>query len=211
MRGRCSHLTMRRGWSELARKAINGGLVCPGDGGSRWGRIGQEERGNQIERIRPDRRDPVVLASRGEIYGQVLATKASVRLLRGGSGVIEVPFRNHEDFERVFHLITGREASEVRVMTGPPHADYCCARPRARAGPSRSRTGACALLCGLALGFGSGRWRNSIYDCDVGVHGLASFAHVVELEAEVALDACGSRTDSRTYFTRSVPSKASVF
>ena len=42
-----------------------------------------------------------------------LATKASVRLRRGGSGVIEVPFRDHEDFERVFHLITGREVSEV--------------------------------------------------------------------------------------------------
>jgi hypothetical protein len=27
--------------------------------------------------------------------------------------VIEIPFHDHEDFERVFHLITGREASEV--------------------------------------------------------------------------------------------------
>lgn len=58
------------------------------------------------------RRDPVVQALEEDLRA-VLATKASVRLRRGGSGVIEVPFRNHEDFERVFQLITGREASEV--------------------------------------------------------------------------------------------------
>ncbi len=58
------------------------------------------------------RRDPVVRALEEDLRA-TLATKANVRLRRGGSGVIEVPFRNHEDFERVFHLITGREASEV--------------------------------------------------------------------------------------------------
>ncbi len=58
------------------------------------------------------RRDPVVEALEEDLRA-ALSTKASVRLRRGGSGVIEVPFRNHEDFERVFHLITGREASGV--------------------------------------------------------------------------------------------------
>lgn len=58
------------------------------------------------------RRDPVLQALEEDLR-VVLQTKANVRLRRGGSGVIEVPFRNHEDFERVFHLITGREASEV--------------------------------------------------------------------------------------------------
>ena len=58
------------------------------------------------------RRDPVVRALEEDLRA-ALATRASVRLRRGGSGMIEVPFRNHEDFERVFHLITGREASEV--------------------------------------------------------------------------------------------------
>jgi hypothetical protein len=57
-------------------------------------------------------RDPVVRALEEDLRA-ALATKANVRLRRGGSGVIEIPFRNHEDFERVFHLITGREASEV--------------------------------------------------------------------------------------------------
>ena len=58
------------------------------------------------------RRDPVLQALEEDLRA-VLSTKAAVRVRRGGSGVIEVPFRNHEDFERVFHLITGREVSEV--------------------------------------------------------------------------------------------------
>jgi ParB family chromosome partitioning protein len=58
------------------------------------------------------RRDPVTQALEEDLRA-ALATKASVRLRRGGSGVIEVPFRDHEDFERVFLLITGREVSEV--------------------------------------------------------------------------------------------------
>ena len=32
---------------------------------------------------------------------------------RKGKGVIEIPFLNSEDFERVFLLLTGKEASEV--------------------------------------------------------------------------------------------------
>ena len=58
------------------------------------------------------RRDPVVRALEEDLRA-TLSTRATVRLRRGGSGVIEIPFRSHEDFERVFHLITGREASEV--------------------------------------------------------------------------------------------------
>ena len=58
------------------------------------------------------RRDPVTQALEEDLRA-ALATKAIVRLRRGGSGVIEVPFRDHEDFERVFLLITGRDVSEV--------------------------------------------------------------------------------------------------
>ena len=60
----------------------------------------------------PKHRDPVLQALEEDLR-VALSTKTTVRLRRGGSGVIEVPFRNHEDFERVFRLITGREASEV--------------------------------------------------------------------------------------------------
>jgi ParB family chromosome partitioning protein len=69
-------------------------------------------RSKKTKKRRTAHRDPVVRALEEDLRA-TLATKASVRLQRGGSGVIEVPFRNHEDFERVFHIITGREASEV--------------------------------------------------------------------------------------------------
>jgi hypothetical protein len=36
-----------------------------------------------------------------------------LRRARRGKGVIEVPFLGTEDFERIFALLTGREASEV--------------------------------------------------------------------------------------------------
>ena len=94
----------------LARKAITGG----------WS-VREMERNAGVRSVKKTKRlksrtykhrDPVVRALEEDLRA-ALATKASVRLRRGGSGVIEVPFRNHEDFERVFHLITGREASEV--------------------------------------------------------------------------------------------------
>ena len=94
----------------LARKAITDG----------WS-VREMERHAGIESVKKNkkqkrrtsrRRDPVVRALEEDLRA-ALATRASVRLRRGGSGMIEVPFRNHEDFERVFHLITGREASEV--------------------------------------------------------------------------------------------------
>ena len=73
----------------------------------------ESNKSTRKSRRRPsERRDPIVRALEEDLR-VALETKASVRLRRGGSGVIEVPFRNHEDFERVFHLITGREASEV--------------------------------------------------------------------------------------------------
>ncbi len=94
----------------LARKAINEGWSVR----EMEGHAGVESvRKTKKSKRRPSKhRDPVVRALEEDLRA-ALATKASVRLRRGGSGVIEVPFRNHEDFERVFQLITGREASEV--------------------------------------------------------------------------------------------------
>jgi len=93
----------------LAREAINEGWSVR----EMEGHAGIEsEKKQQPRRRASKRRDPVVRALEEDLRA-VLATKATVRLRRGGSGVIEVPFRNHEEFERVFHLITGREASEV--------------------------------------------------------------------------------------------------
>ena len=92
----------------LAREAINQGWSVR----EMEGHAGIESEKKKPRRRTSKRRDPIVRALEEDLRA-VLATKATVRLRRGGSGVIEVPFRNHEDFERVFHLITGREASEV--------------------------------------------------------------------------------------------------
>ena len=94
----------------LARKAITDGWSVREM--ERHAGVESVKKKKKSKRHSSNRRDPVVRALEEDLRA-ALATKASVRLRRGGSGVIEVPFRNHEDFERVFHLITGREASEV--------------------------------------------------------------------------------------------------
>jgi ParB family chromosome partitioning protein len=56
--------------------------------------------------------DPILDALQEELR-RVLGTRVSLRRARKGKGVIEIPFLGTEDFERIFALITGREASEV--------------------------------------------------------------------------------------------------
>jgi ParB family chromosome partitioning protein len=60
------------------------------------------------------RRDPLVSALE-EALRERLATRVSIRGGgRGtGKGVIEIPFHDAEDFERLFALVAGVEASEV--------------------------------------------------------------------------------------------------
>ena len=57
-------------------------------------------------------KDPILEALQEELR-DVLGTRVVLRRARKGKGVIEVPFLGTEDFERIFALITGREASEV--------------------------------------------------------------------------------------------------
>ncbi len=57
-------------------------------------------------------KDPVVRALEEEIRA-TLGTRATVRIGKGGKGVIEIPYHSSEDFERLFQLIVGREASDV--------------------------------------------------------------------------------------------------
>ena len=57
-------------------------------------------------------RGPVLRALEQELR-ELLATKVNVKPAKNGTGVIEIPFYNDEDFERVFELIAGREPSEV--------------------------------------------------------------------------------------------------
>jgi ParB family chromosome partitioning protein len=56
--------------------------------------------------------DPIRQVLEEELRG-ALGTRVNVRTSKKGKGIIEVPFLNDQDFERVFLLLTGKEASEV--------------------------------------------------------------------------------------------------
>ncbi len=95
---------------ELARKAVRQG----------WSVRQLEERIQRLRTPRTDRRgeakrrarNPVVEALEEELR-TVLGTRVVIRAGARGKGVIEVPFHGPEDFERIFALLAGREASEV--------------------------------------------------------------------------------------------------
>lgn len=57
--------------------------------------------------------DDPVLRSLEEALRTALSTRVDVRRKNSGSGVIRISFHDDEDFERLFALIAGREASDV--------------------------------------------------------------------------------------------------
>jgi len=57
--------------------------------------------------------DPVVSALQ-EALREALGTRVQLRGgTGGGKGTVEIPFRNAEDFSRIFQLLTGREVDDV--------------------------------------------------------------------------------------------------
>ena len=56
--------------------------------------------------------DPILHALEEELRS-VMGTRVRIRTTNKKDGVIEVPFHNPEDFERLFALLAGREASEI--------------------------------------------------------------------------------------------------
>ena len=101
---------------ELARKAASRGWSVreverrvrkANDSGAEKG--GAKEAGAGKDR---DRQDLAVQALEEELR-KVLSTRAEIRRSGQGKGTIVVPFRDDEDFERVFALIAGREATDV--------------------------------------------------------------------------------------------------
>jgi ParB family chromosome partitioning protein len=94
---------------DLARRAVREG----------WSVRQVEEmvkRGRGPEKSKPARgtrtQDPLVQALQEELRN-VLGTRVVLRQGSKGKGVIEVPFLSPEDFERVFLILTGKEASSV--------------------------------------------------------------------------------------------------
>ena len=57
-------------------------------------------------------KDPIMVALEEQLR-EVFGTRVVLRRSRAGKGVIEIPFLGNEDFERIFALLTGREASEI--------------------------------------------------------------------------------------------------
>lgn len=75
----------------------------------------EKEEGEEETARRPGtpRREGPVLDALEEEIRTALATRAEIRRKKTGSGRIVIPFHDDEDFERLFALITGREAADV--------------------------------------------------------------------------------------------------
>lgn len=73
-------------------------------------RVGGPDRTAKKKKTRPV--DPVLLALTQSLE-EHLGTRVEVRQSRGGKGAIEIKYLSHDDFERLFELIVGREVSEV--------------------------------------------------------------------------------------------------
>jgi ParB family chromosome partitioning protein len=101
--------------SELARKAVaEGWSVREVERRAARAREGSEggTRSAPSTGGRGDSRDPVVRALE-EALRETLATRVRIKGISRSKGMIEVPFHGTEDFERLFALIAGREASDV--------------------------------------------------------------------------------------------------
>lgn len=99
--------TVRAG--DLARKAVREGWSVR----EMERQAGQEARSSAPKGRKGSRPvDPVVRALE-ESLQECLSTRVTIKRGRKGKGVIEITFHGPEDFERVFELVTGREAGEV--------------------------------------------------------------------------------------------------
>lgn len=95
--GELARAAVREGWSvrEMERQA------------------GQAAAGPKKKKPKvPGTGDPLVRALEDALQ-ETLSTRVAIRRGRKGKGTIEITFHGSEDFERVFELIAGREASEV--------------------------------------------------------------------------------------------------
>lgn len=91
--------------AELARSAAHEG----------WSVRETERRCGSATKKKPGKApavDPLVRALE-EALQEALSTRVHIRTSRKGRGIIEITFHGPDDFERVFELVAGKEASEV--------------------------------------------------------------------------------------------------
>jgi ParB family transcriptional regulator, chromosome partitioning protein len=93
---------------DLARRAVQQGWSVR----EMERRTGEGSAGRKAKAGKERSTDPVVLALEQALQ-EALSTRVSIRRGRKGQGVIEISFHGSEDFERVFELVVGKDASEV--------------------------------------------------------------------------------------------------
>jgi hypothetical protein len=146
-------------WDARALIAIEVRYVQPTSRGRRLRKIGRCVRWSGALADRGEERRAPEALNTGDPKLRALeeALRNSLRACRSaekkGTGVIEVPFHGSEDFERLFVLLAGREASEILADDGGNPSLQLDRRPgrSARVAPSASRTGVC-LLAAAAIG-----------------------------------------------------------
>jgi ParB family chromosome partitioning protein len=96
---------------DLARRAAKEGWsVRQVEEAARKGRKGRKEGEGREEKEKTG--DPIQKFLEEELRG-ALGTRVVLKRGKRGKGVIQIPFLGPEDFERVFAILTGKEASEV--------------------------------------------------------------------------------------------------
>lgn len=93
--------------ADLARSAVENGWSVR-DVEAQVQRVRPEKKKGQSEKLR----DPSEKALEEELQ-IALDTAVKIRRSRGATGKIEIPFRGHEEFERLFELLTGKPAGEI--------------------------------------------------------------------------------------------------
>jgi ParB family transcriptional regulator, chromosome partitioning protein len=100
--------------AELARKAADGGWSVR-ETEARIRALGSSQDGGPGRKGAP-RAEPTlspVLAALQDEIRRAMGTRAAIRPSGNGTGRVEIPYRSDEDLERVFHLLTGLEATDV--------------------------------------------------------------------------------------------------
>jgi ParB family chromosome partitioning protein len=73
-------------------------------------RVGEGDGRSKARKTKP--KSPTMRALEEALQDRLM-TRVEVREGRGGKGAIEIAFHGHEDFERLFELITGKRAQEI--------------------------------------------------------------------------------------------------
>ena len=97
--------------AELARRAVREGWSVR-EIEKRVDEAGPTRKRDRANDTGASSQDPIIRVLE-EALRERLATRVSIRVNTRGKGSLEIPFQDPEDFERVFALIAGREASDV--------------------------------------------------------------------------------------------------